>query len=431
MISLINIQLIKTKWSEAGFQKYFKNISWVFFAKIITMGISFLATIYIARSLGPTNYGQLSYTISFVGLFSFLASLGIDQILYRDLIRYPEKRNEYMGSAVGLRLISSIITVFVCIISAILLSPKDVSLVLIFIVSFSFIFSTFQLLNYEFQAEAKSKFISIVSIFSVLILNILKIIIILSGKGVIYLAFVILLEPILYAIGLIYFRTKEYGSIKNWKFDKQIAIVILKDSYPLILSSAFVVIYSRIDQVMIKNMIDTTSVGLYDSAVKISELLYYIPNIVIWSVFPAIINAQKKSEELYYKRIKKLFFVLILISILTALPTVILSEHIIKIIFGVGFLGAIPVLQIYVWSGIGATLGLLSQQILVSENLTKIISISTFLGMTINIILNIIWIPKYGIVGAAYATLISYLIPFISLIMFNKSKIIIKKIFTI
>ena len=82
-------------------------------------------------------------------------------------------------------------------------------------------------------------------------------------------------------------------------------------------------------------------------------------------------------------------------------------------------MAAVPILQIYIWSNIGATLNLLIQQLLVSENLTKIISISTFLGMMTNVVLNIFMIPKYGIAGAAYASLISYLVPFISLFFFK------------
>ncbi len=420
---------LKEKARHPGVQKHSKNIGWIFTAKIASMVITFIAMAYIARNLGPMNYGELSYALSFTGLFGFLAALGIDQILYRDLIKYPEKRNEYMGTALTLRIIASIATIIICISSALIFSPKDVSLLLIFIVSLAFVFSSFQLLNYEFQAEVKAKYPSIVSLIVVLILNILKIVVIFYGKGVIYLALIVLLEPILYAVGFIYFRIKKFGTVKYWKFDGPIARSILKDSFPLIFASAFFAIYARIDQVMIKNMMNAESVGLYGSAVAISEVWYFIPNIIAGALFPTIINAKKTSEALYYKRIKKLFWVLIFVSLITALPTTILSKYLITIIFGTGFLGALTVLQIYVWSNIGAALNMLAQQILVAENLTKIISMTTFLGMITNIVLNIFLIPKYGMAGAAFASLISYLIPFGSLILFKQSRKIIVNIF--
>lgn len=425
----LSFNYIKDKWAHIGFQKHLKNMSWMFFARVITMIISFVTTAYIARNLGATNYGQLSYAISFVGLFGFLASFGIDQVLCRDLIRHPEKRNEYMGSAFTIRILASTITSFICVLFALILSERDVSLFLIFIISISFIFSSFQLISYEFQADTKSKYPSLLSIVVIIILNISKIIVIFYDKGVIYLAGIILLESLLYAIGYIYLRTREYGTIKKWRYDKLIAKSIIADSFPLIFASAFFSIYARIDQVMIKNMLGATSVGLYDSAVRISELWYFIPHIVTTSLFPAIVNARKSSEELYYKRLKKLFLVILSISILTALPTALLSKYLISIIFGVGFIGALSVLQIYVWSNIGAALNLVMTQLLITENYTKIITSSVFFGMASNVILNLILIPKYGMVGAAIASLISYLIPFISIFLFKKSRNLIIHVF--
>ncbi len=421
----------KGKIRHPGFRKHSKNMGWMFAVKIASMVISFIATIFIARRLGPTNYGQLNYALSFVGLFGFIATLGIDQILYRDLIKYPEKRDKFLGSALAVRMIASVITVILCMLFAFIFSARDVSLLLIFIVSLTFVFSTFQLISYEFQAEANQKYPSLISLIVVLILNVLKIIVIMYGKGVIYLALVVLLEPILYAIGFIYFRIKVYGTIKYWSFDKAIAVSILKDSFPLIFAGAFFAIYSRIDQVMLKNMMGAASVGLYSSAVSVSEVWYFIPNIIISAIFPAIINAKKTSEKLYYERIKKLFWVLILISAVTALPTAIFSKPIITIIFGAGFSGAFGVLQIYVWSNIGGALNAFAQQLLITENYTKIILLTSFLGMATNVLLNIFLIPRYGISGAAFASLISYIIPFCSLILFKQTRNMILGVFKI
>ncbi len=413
---------MREKIRQPGVQKHSKNLGWMFSARIGIMLISFIATAYTARNLGPTNFGELSYAISFVGLFGFLATLGIDQILYRDLIKFPEKRNVYMGSALTIRLAFSVLAVIVCTLSALIWSSKDVSLFLIFIVSLSFVFSSFQLLGYEFQAEVKSKYPSYVSITAVLILNILKILVVAYGQGVIYLALIILLEPILYAIGLIYFRIKEYGSIKNWTYDGTVARSILRDSFPLIFASAFFAVYARIDQVMIKHMLSAESVGLYDSAVRISELSYFIPSIIVGALFPAIINSKKLSDELYAKRVKKLFAALIALSVLTAIVTSVLSKYLIEIIFGASYLGAVVILQIYVWSNIGAAINLLVQQLLIAENMTKIVSLTIFMGMITNVILNIFLIPRYGMSGAAIASLISYFIPFLSLVLFKASR---------
>ena len=416
------ISYVKEKIVHPGVQKHSKNMGWMFFARIGSMVITFLATAYIARNLGPTNYGQLSYAISFVALFGFLASLGIDAILQRDLIKYPEKRNEYLGSAIGIRVISSLLTIVICTTTAISLSAKDVSLLLIFIISLSPLLSSFQLLSYEFIAESKSKYPSILTLIVVTILNILKIVVIFLNGGVIYLALVVLAEPILYSLGYLYIKNKTYRDIKMLRFDKKISLSILKDSYPLILSTAFYAVSMRIDQVMLKNFLGAESVGLYDAAVRLSEVSYFIPQIMITSFLPSIINTRNTSTEIYNKRMKKLLIGLFSISILIALATTLLSKQLILVIFGSGFIGALPVLCIYVWSNIGATLNSFGQQVLISENKVKSISIMTFSGMIINVILNIILIPKYGMVGAAIATLISYSVPFLSIFLFRNTR---------
>jgi O-antigen/teichoic acid export membrane protein len=413
---------LREKFSLPGIQKHSKNVGWMFVAKAGSLLITFIATAYIARNLGPQNYGELSYAISFVGLFSFIASLGIDQILHRDIIKYPEKKNELLGSAIVTRILASLVTVFITVISAVLLSPKDVSLLLIFIISLGAVCGSFQLLSYELQAESRSKYPSLLSLLIVFILNILKITVILFDKGVIFLALIILLEPVLYSLGYIYLKTKIYQDLKALSFRLTTARDILRDSFPLIFASAFYLVYNRIDQVMIKNMINSEAVGLYDAAVRISELSYFIPQIFLVALFPVIINARKTSPELYYKRTKKLLLFILGISICIALLTTLLSKYIILVIFGAGFLGGLHALYICAWSTVGASLNSFIQQILVAENMTKNITLATFFGMITNVALNIILIPMYGISGAAFATLVSYTVPFLSLFLFKKTR---------
>lgn len=423
------ISYTKERINHPGVQKHSKNMGWMFFARIASMVITFFATAYIARNLGPHNYGELSYAISFVSLFSFIASLGIDQILYRDIIRHPEKRNELLGSAIGLRVCASILTTGIIVTSTLLFSLKDVSLFLIFIISLSPLFGSFQLLSYEFQAESKSKYPSILSLFVVIILNILKITVIFFDKGVIYLACVVLLEPILYSFGYLYLKSKTYKDLYKLHFSTEKALTILKDSFPLIFASAFFLIYARIDQVMLKHMINSEAVGLYDAAVRISEVSYFIPQTILMSLFPAIINAKESSSDLYHKRTKKLIVLLISISVLIAIIMTLFSKYLILTIFGTAFIGALPALYICIWSTVGSSLNSLAQQILLTEKLTKNISISAFLGMATNVILNMILIPKYGISGAAFATLISYMIPFLSLFLFKHTRTLLFNVF--
>ena len=144
--------------------------------------------------------------------------------------------------------------------------------------------------------------------------------------------------------------------------------------------------------------------------------------LLLVSLLPPIINAKKISNVLYYKRTKKLLLITLLVSAGIALVTTLFSKYLIAIIFGAKFYAALPILYIYAWSGIGAALTAVSQQILLTENLTSYATRTTFSGMITNILLNILLIPRLGMSGAALATLISYTVPFLSLLLFKRSR---------
>ena len=198
---------------------------------------------------------------------------------------------------------------------------------------------------------------------------------------------------------------------------------MLRDSWPFVLSAAFYTIYSKIDQVMIGKMIDTTSLGIYAAGVKIAEIWYVVPSIICGVMFPAIINARIKDHDLYKARLKKLFFLILGMSFAFSFFEFIFAKFIIFFLFGKAYEGSVAILQIYTWAGIIISSIIVIQQYLITENKTKTIMFSSFFGALINIILNLIFIPKFGIVGSAWATLISYsTIPMVILYSMNLMK---------
>jgi O-antigen/teichoic acid export membrane protein len=161
---------------------------------------------------------------------------------------------------------------------------------------------------------------------------------------------------------------------------------------------------------MIKQMIDIATVGFYDVAVKISEFWYFIPNLFLTALLPAIVNAKKTNAELYKRRFRMIILGTLSMSFIMAIFIFLASEQVISTLFGAAYLPAVSVVKIYVWAGIGMTIGTVVNQYLVIESATATSFFANFFGMLLNIILNLFFIPRYGMVGAAYATLISYFI---------------------
>jgi len=395
---------------SAGFKKYFVNTSWLFFERIIGMVVTLFVGVYVARYLGPANFGLLSYAGSFVGLFAGIATLGLDGIVVRELVRDEKKRDELLGTTFVLKIIGSILVLIIIVIAVRFTNNDNFTNLLIFIIIIGTIFQSFNVINFYFHSKVLSKYTVYAQIFSSIICSAIKLVLIYFNMSLIYFVIVSLLQSIILALGLIVMYVRQKSSLFNWSLNFSLAKNLLKDSWPLMLSGIAISIYMKIDQVMIKNMLDTKAVGNYAVAVRLSEVWYFIPMAITGSLFPAIVNAKKISEKLYYERLQKLYTLMTWLAIGIAVPMTFLANDIIRILFGIQYQSAAGVLQIYVWAGVFVFLGVASSQYLLAENYTKISFLRTFIGAVVNVILNIILISKYGINGAAMATVISYFV---------------------
>ena len=400
----------KFRWilNHDGFKRYFANTGWMFFGQMISLLISFFVGVWLARYLGPENYGVISYVVAFAGLFSFIASLGVDGILNRELVSHPEQRDELMGTAFRLKLIGGLLAFFVTVVAAFIFESSWLVRGLIILYSLVFIAQAINVISIFFQAKVLSKNNARSVLTATIISSVFKVILILSGKGIIWLALIYFLDVVWQGLGYLWSYRRYHLKIKDWRFDKQLARKIISSSWFLMLSSASVFIFMRIDQVMIGHFMGEKSVGLYAAAVRLVEVWYFVPVMICSSVFPAIVNAKNTDYSIYRRRLKALYLLMVGIAVLIAIPTTIFAPWMIKVLFGVEYLASTPVLQIYIWSGVGLFFGWAINQYLMSENFVKTIFWLNFLAMVVNILLNLIFIPAVGLLGAAWATLISY-----------------------
>jgi O-antigen/teichoic acid export membrane protein len=398
----------RINFKSDSFKKYFKNTSWLFVEKIIRVILGAFVIISITNYLGPSDFGLYSYALSFAGIFTVISTLGIDSILTRQLIKNPDKKNTLLGTGFGLKIIGAIISILLLAVAVVFTSQDRATNILIFVIAAAPIFQSFNVVDFFFQSKVLSKYSVIAQSSSFIVTSIIKLLLILFGASLLSFAIFTTAEYIFLALGYILMYKNSGLKIFDWKFEKNIGFKILKDSWPLILSGVVITIYMKIDQVMIKQMLGDSEVGYYAAAVRLCEAWYFLPTIITTSLFPAIVNAKKMSEELYQSRMQKLYDLLAWAAIVIALPTTFLSGFIIEILYKPEFLPAAPVLTIYIWAGVATFLGVASSQYLITENFTKIAFIRTFIGMIVNVILNFILIPIYGITGSAAATLISY-----------------------
>ncbi len=408
---------------SSGFRRYFANTSWLMGHRVASMVVALFVGVYVARYLGPVRFGLLSYAGSFVGLFTALATLGLDGIMVRELVKTPERRDELLGTAFWLKAGGAIL-MWIGITAAVPFTNNDTQTnILIIIIAFAVIFQAFNVIDFNYQAEVKSKFVVYSQVVQLVISSITKLIFIWISAPLIWFACVFLLDAVVHAVGMTTMYLKNSGKIWSWTWRWATAKKLLRDSWPLILSGMVISIYMRIDQVMIKEMLGAEQVGQYAAAVRLSEAWYFVPMAITASVFPAIINAKKQSEELYYKRLQKLYDLMVWLAVAIALPTTFLAPWVVRVLYGEAFLPAAGVLSIHIWAGVFVFLGCANGRWIIAENIHQIATIRSTAGAMVNVALNIVLIPKYGVNGAAVATFISVSVAsHIAFLFINKAR---------
>ena len=372
--------------------KYFRNTSWLFGEKILRMIVGLFVGIWVVRYLGPEQFGLLSYAQSFVGLFTVIATLGLDGgILVRELVKDETRRGELIGTAFWLKIIGAFGVLLILLVAVNLTSNDTYTNTLVFIIASATIFQSFNVVDLYFQSKVISKFAVYANIISLFLSSLVKIALILNEAPLITFAWVVLFDSFILACGFIYFYIKNNSTlnIKNLKFRSKTAASLLKDSWPLILSGVVISIYMKIDQVMIKEMVSAEAVGQYAAAVKLSEGWYFISVLITSSLFPAIINAKKISEELYYNRLQKLYDTMVWMAIAMAIPMTFLSDEIVGFLYGDQYSESGSILMIHIWTGIFVNVGLVRSKFFIIENLQAFQTLYLSLGMVTNVILNI------------------------------------------
>lgn len=394
--------------SHQGFLKYFKNSSWLLFEKFFRMGVGFLVIAWLAKYLGPSDFGTYNYIQGFVALFTGFSTLGLDTILVRELVKNNNKTNLLLGTVFVLRLVGAIIAI-ILIFSTVGFFPTSNEInFYIYIIAFSFIFQSFNVIDAYFQAHILSKYIVFVNIVGFLISSLIKLYLIYINAELFSFVIVILFDNFLLAMGFVYVFMYNNHSLRSWKFDLLLAKKLLGNSWPLIFSSTVLIIQARIDQVMLNSMIDASEVGYYSTALMIVEAVGFLAIILKQTLLPALINAKKVSQQLYEQRFLNLYRVSFLVFLTLASFLFLFGEEIILLFFGDAYQAAGILLSIYSIRLFFTYMGVARSSFIVVENLFKYSLFTMAMGSIVNVVLNYYLIPEYKAVGAIIATIASF-----------------------
>jgi O-antigen/teichoic acid export membrane protein len=390
-------------------QKVIGNTGWQFADNILRMVVGLLVGIWLARYLGPEKFGLFSYALAFVALFSPIASLGLDDIVVRNLVRDSASKDEILGTAFVLKLIGGALSFASATGSIFILrTVDDQSHWLVGIIAAGAVFQAFSAIEFWFNSQIQAKYSVLAKNAAFLICSAMKVVLIMAEAPLVSFAWVSMVEAIIGSTGLaIAFRSRGY-SLRDWQSSLGMAKTLLKDSWPLIFSCIVIMIYLRIDQVMLGEMVGSEEVGVYSVAVRMAEVWYFIPTAVYWSVLPSIVEAKAENEELFYERLQKYYSLMALTAYAIAIPVTFLAGWLVTTLFGEAYSRAGMMLAVLIWANLFTYLEVARSAFFTAMNWNKIYMVTLFLGAIVNIALNLLLIPRYGGLGAVIASCVAY-----------------------
>ncbi len=385
------------------------NTGWLFVPKVLRVILAFFVTAWLARYLGPAQYGVLNYAIAFVILLGPVTRLGLEGVVVQEIVRAPGERDEILGTTFVLRLGGGIVSLGAVVLAVSILRPGDsLTLMLAATVSFGMIFLAYDAIDLWFQANVQSRYAVYATSAALLVKNLLMIGLIVMKAPLSAFAWAWALETILAGIGLVIVYRMRGLDIKKWRVSRARAKQLLALGWPMILAGSFAVVYLRIDQIMLRQMAGEVEVGIYSAAVRVSETWFFVPVAISMSVFPFLVQGKQAGEAVYRARVQQLFDFLAWVSLGVAVVVTFAARFLVVLVFGEPYARAGTMLAILTWAGVFFFQREALGRWFITENLLPFSFISNGIGAVVNVALNLVLIPRYGGIGASVATLISY-----------------------
>jgi len=388
--------------------RLFANFNWLLAEKILRLAGGIVIGIWIARYLGPEQFGMLNYALAFVAIFGAVARLGIDQIVIRDLTNFPERQGAILGTTLTLKLAAALIALILVMPTAWLAQDGDWSfMVLVAVVAAGMIFNALDAYDLYYQAHVLSRYVVFARSASFILFSAVRVILILKGFPLLYFAAAATLEIALGGGVLVWLYQRRRASEPKWYFNLETMMSLLKDGWPLIVSSALIVIHTRIDQVMIGQMLGHAEVGIYSAAIRLSESWLFIPSVIVQTVTPYLIKLRESNQQYYQARLLQLYSLMFWLGAFATMAATVFGEYIVVLLFGEQYRAAYLPLMLTIWTGIFISQAVARGVWMVGENMQGFRLVNNLVAVPMNIALNWFLIPAYGVMGASMASLAS------------------------
>jgi O-antigen/teichoic acid export membrane protein len=399
------------KWTvinRYGIATAVKSISWLSADNVATTLTAAIVSVVVARTLGPTAIGTWGYVFAIYSVSLLITTLGVDQIVVIDLVAKREQGATIMSTALGLRLIASIAAAVTLIVASIAISTQTPEQnQLIRVLTLSVIAMSFDVVGNWFRSQLRFDHIVIPSIVSTAIGGAAKIFFVIHERSILPLGYLTLGQSVLMQSLIVFSALRGgIGDIVTG-FSTRYAWQLLRTSVPLMISGIAVFVYMRANVFFLNEYGGKADVGLYNAAAAISGIAYFLPTVIVTALTPGLYRLYFADQAQFQQRFRQMTNISTLGLSMIALAVMLLSHRIILLLYGAAFLPAVAVLSLHVWTLVPVAYGLTSSVWLAAEKHTAALMTRTVCGGVVNVVLNLLLIPRMGIIGAAIATLVA------------------------
>ena len=385
------------------------NVGWMMFDRIFRLGLGTLIIIWMARYLGPEQFGRYNFALSIIGVMAAVSGLGLHTIIVREVVRTPEKAGAILtASFIAMATVGTAGAVIFNLLPEKVVLAVDVSGGLVAIMSLMLIFKATDFVRSWFESQMQSRVTILAESALFVIAAAIRIYLLLNGAQLLAFVYLLVIEAAVLSALFIYVFVRFSGIRLTSAVSWPLARDILRPGFPLMLAGVSITLYMRTDQIMLGVMIDQTAVGIYAAAVRISELWYFVPTAIAASTLPVIVSHRQNDPNAYDRVIKNLYRLMWALSLSAIFVVNLFGNFFIFTLFGPAYADAGAILIIHIWAGIFVALGVMRGNWMVAEDLQNYGALFTVGGCIVNIIGNWLLIPLLGITGAAWATVFSY-----------------------
>lgn len=390
-------------------RKVLSNVAWAMAGKAVSMvGVLFVG-ILVGRYLGPEKYGLMNYVISYVAIFEILAAFGLDNIEIRELSRHSEDRDAIMGTCFGLRLIFACVAYLAIAVFLWRFESDSYTIKMILAYALHLFVIPFNLARNYFTSIVQNKYVVQSQILRTILGAGIKVALLWLRAPLTYFILAAAFDFFLLAGGYAAAYQKKAGHLRDWRFEWERVSFLLCEAFPLLLSGAAVIIYQRIDQVIIKKMLNSAEVGYFATAGLFVGVVLFLPSVLVQTITPLLVRLRVQNPSLYEQRKREMMDVVVWSALGVSLVVCVLASPLIRWTYGVAYAPAVPVLQVLIWKTAGMSLATSSGQIIIIEGLQKWVVVRNLLGCALCVGGNLILIPRLGILGSAWATIVTVL----------------------